>query len=61
MGIYAIIFGDEGCDLVITIKSEKEIELMRRAGYLVSLTHKYLKLNAKAIDSLYEGAKKQNK
>ena len=47
MGIYAIIFGDEGCDLVITIKSEKEIELMRRAGYLVSLTHKYLKLYIK--------------
>lgn len=28
---------------MITIKSEKEIELMRKAGYLVSLTHKYLK------------------
>lgn len=28
---------------MITIKSEKEIELMRHAGYLVSLTHKYLK------------------
>lgn len=28
---------------MITIKSEKEIELMRHAGYLVSLTHQYLK------------------
>ena len=28
---------------MITIKSEKEIELMRQAGYLVSLTHQYLK------------------
>lgn len=28
---------------MITIKSEQEIELMRKAGYLVSLTHKYLK------------------
>ena len=28
---------------MITIKSEKEIELMRKAGYLVSLTHQYLK------------------
>ena len=28
---------------MITIKSEREIELMRHAGYLVSLTHKYLK------------------
>ena len=28
---------------MITIKSEKEIEFMRQAGYLVSLTHKYLK------------------
>ena len=28
---------------MITIKSEKEIELMRKAGYLVSLTHQYIK------------------
>ena len=28
---------------MITIKSEQEIELMRKAGYLVSLTHQYLK------------------
>lgn len=28
---------------MITIKSEKEIELMRKAGTLVSLTHEYLK------------------
>ena len=28
---------------MITIKSEEEIELMRKAGYLVSLTHQYLK------------------
>lgn len=28
---------------MVTIKSEKEIELMRKAGYLVSLTHQYLK------------------
>ena len=28
---------------MITIKSEKEIELMRKAGYMVSLTHQYLK------------------
>lgn len=28
---------------MITIKSDKEIELMRKAGYLVSMTHKYLK------------------
>ena len=28
---------------MITIKSDKEIELMRKAGYLVSLTHQYLK------------------
>lgn len=27
---------------MITIKSEKEIELMRQAGHLVSLTHQYL-------------------
>ena len=28
---------------MITIKNEKEIELMREAGYMVSKTHKYLK------------------
>lgn len=28
---------------MISIKGEKEIELMKHAGYLVSLTHKYLK------------------
>ena len=28
---------------MITIKSDSEIELMRKAGYLVSLTHQYLK------------------
>ena len=28
---------------MITIKSKPEIELMRKAGYLVSLTHQYLK------------------
>ena len=28
---------------MITIKSKSEIELMRKAGYLVSLTHQYLK------------------
>lgn len=28
---------------MISIKSEREIELMRHAGYLVSLTHQYLK------------------
>lgn len=28
---------------MITIKTEQEIELMRKAGYLVSLTHQYLK------------------
>ena len=28
---------------MISIKSEREIELMRKAGYLVSLTHQYLK------------------
>ncbi len=33
---------------MITIKSDKEIELMRQAGYLVSLTHQYLKPYIKA-------------
>lgn len=45
---------------MITIKSEKEIELMRHAGYLVSLTHKYLKpyikpgITTKELDKLGE-------
>lgn len=33
---------------MISIKSEHEIELMRKAGYLVSLTHQYLKPFIKA-------------
>lgn len=33
---------------MITIKSDREIELMRKAGYLVSLTHQYLKEYIKA-------------
>ncbi len=43
---------------MITIKSEKEIELMRHAGYLVSLTHQYLKpfikpgITTKELDKL---------
>lgn len=46
--------------MVITIKSEKEIELMRHAGYLVSLTHQYLKpfikpgITTKELDELAE-------
>lgn len=45
---------------MITIKSEKEIELMRKAGYLVSLTHQYLKpfikpgITTKELDELAE-------
>lgn len=45
---------------MITIKSEKEIELMRHAGKLVSLTHQYLKPYIKSgitpleLDSLAE-------
>ena len=45
---------------MITIKSEKEIELMRKAGYLVSLTHQYLKpyikpgITTKELDKLAE-------
>ncbi|MCI6266145.1 MAG: type I methionyl aminopeptidase [Erysipelotrichaceae bacterium] len=45
---------------MITIKSEKEIELMRHAGYLVSLTHQYLKpfikpgITTKELDELAE-------
>lgn len=43
---------------MISIKSEHEIELMRKAGYLVSLTHKYLKdyikpgITTKELDKL---------
>ena len=45
---------------MISIKSEKEIELMRKAGYLVSLTHQYLKpfvkagITTKELDNLAE-------
>lgn len=45
---------------MITIKSEKEIELMRHAGHLVTLTHKYLKqfikpgITTKELDNLAE-------
>lgn len=45
---------------MITIKSENEIELMRKAGYLVSLTHQYLKphikpgITTKELDKLAE-------
>ena len=45
---------------MITIKSEREIELMKKAGYLVSLTHKYLcpfikeGITTKELDKLAE-------
>lgn len=45
---------------MITIKSKKEIELMRQAGHLVSLTHQYLKpfikpgITTKELDKLAE-------
>lgn len=45
---------------MITIKSKGEIELMRKAGYLVSLTHQYLKpfikagITTKELDTLAE-------
>ena len=45
---------------MITIKSKEEIELMRKAGNLVSLTHKYLKpyikpgITTKKLDELAE-------
>ena len=45
---------------MITIKSEKEIEFMRKAGYLVSLTHQYLQpfikpgITTKELDELAE-------
>ena len=51
---------------MITIKSENEIELMRKAGYLVSLTHKYLKpfikpgITTKDLDKLAEDFIKEN-
>ncbi len=44
---YAIIL-ERGSDVMITIKSKQEIELMRHAGALVSLTHQYLKTFIKA-------------
>ncbi len=45
---------------MITIKSKEEIELMKKAGYLVSLTHQYLKpfikagITTKELDTLAE-------
>ncbi len=51
---------------MITIKSEKEIELMRKAGYLVSLTHKYLKpfikpgITTRELDKLAEDFIRKN-
>lgn len=45
---------------MITIKSEREIELMREAGKMVSMTHKYLKdyvkpgITTKKLDELAE-------
>ena len=45
---------------MITIKSDHEIELMKKAGYLVSLTHQYLKpfikpgITTKELDKLAE-------
>lgn len=45
---------------MITIKSEREIKLMKKAGYLVSLTHKYLRpfikegITTKELDKLAE-------
>ena len=45
---------------MITIKSKREIELMRHAGYLVSLTHQYLKpyikegITTRKLDELAE-------
>lgn len=36
-------YGLKGSDGMITIKSSREIDLMRHAGWLVSLTHQYLK------------------
>ena len=51
---------------MITIKSKREIELMKHAGYLVSLTHKYLKpfikegITTKELDKLAEDFIKKN-
>lgn len=51
---------------MITIKSKNEIELMKKAGYLVSLTHKYLKpfikpgITTKELDKLAEDFIKEN-
>ncbi len=45
---------------MITIKSKREIELMKKAGYLVSLTHQYLRpfvkegITTKELDRLAE-------
>ena len=45
---------------MITIKSEREIELMREAGKMVSMTHQYLKnfikpgITTKELDRLAE-------
>ncbi len=41
-------------DRMITIKSEREIELMRQAGMLVSLMHKFIKPYIKEGISTYE-------
>ena len=38
---------------MITIKSDREIELMREAGYMVSKTHKYLKPFISRIMPIY--------
>lgn len=51
---------------MITIKSGEEIELMRKAGYLVSLTHQYLKpfikpgITTKELDRLAENFIREN-
>lgn len=51
---------------MITIKSGEEIELMRKAGYLVSLTHQYLKpfikpgITTKELDRLAEDFIREN-
>ena len=51
---------------MITIKSGEEIELMKKAGYLVSLTHQYLKpfikpgITTKELDRLAENFIREN-
>lgn len=51
---------------MITIKNEREIELMRKAGMLVSLTHQYLKpyikpgITTKELDKLAENFMRNN-